>query len=199
MPDPAVAALVLAAGESSRMGRPKALLDFGGETAIARMLRVLREAGVARIACVLSRRLAGLVHVDGVTIALNPDPARGQASTIRVGLANLDPALDAFLLCPVDVPLFAAADVRALLDAFASRQPGIEIVAPSDGRRRGHPVLFAKALRREFLALADGAPAHSVIRARPERVAHVLRANVELFSDLDTPGDYAAALARIMG
>src|SRR5207237_1164973 len=116
--------------------------------------------------------------------------------SIRIGLANLEPASAAFLLCPVDVPLFEADDVRALVAAFAAKAPAIGIVVPGNGKERGHPALFAASLAAEFRALADSDPGNAVLRKDPARVLHLALPNPELYADIDDEKDYAAALAR---
>lgn len=191
-----VSALVLAAGASSRMGEPKALLDLAGEPALARMLRVLRDVPIDHVVVVLrdvTPKLRRAVALEHVTTAINVAPDGGQLTSLRIGLANLAATSDAFLVCPVDVPLFEAADVRALLDAWHSRDEGRSIVVPSHGGKRGHPALFARALKDEFLALQDGEPANVVVRKDPSRVVHVTLDNEWLVRDLDTPQDRDAA------
>jgi molybdenum cofactor cytidylyltransferase len=197
-----VAAIVLAAGASRRMGRDKALLDLHGEPALARMLRVLRESEVDQIVVVtrdVRSPLRAAVNLEGVTTAINSDTAAGQTRSIRIGLANVSPSAAAFLLCPVDVPLFDARDVRELIAAYFDRPTGSphRIVVPSDGARRGHPALFAAELRDEFRALADSDPAHLVIRKDRSRVLHIATHNPELFLDLDDDAQYRAALERL--
>jgi len=194
--------LVLAAGRSRRMGRDKALLDLGGEPALGRIVRVLREAQIARIVVVTGEvrsALRHLVNLEGVTTAINTEPDAGQTRSIRIGLANTPLATHGFLLCPVDVPLFEVADVRALIDAFLAAMPDSQrtIVAPGDGARRGHPTLYAAQLREEFRALRDSEPAHSVIRKDPKRVLHVDTGNPELYLDLDDEVAYRAAMERL--
>jgi len=201
-----VTAIVLAAGESARMGTDKALLEFHGETALARMIRVLKEVPVGRIIVVLREHSRALREVDlvGVSSALNIDAARGQTSSIRIGINNLGspgklvPGDSAFLLCPVDVPLFQAEDVRALVDKWHGEagigEPEPSIVVPSHDGRRGHPVLFDMTLADEFRRLADSDPAHVVLRRDAGRVAHVVRDNPYLVTDLDTPAQYQEAL-----
>jgi molybdenum cofactor cytidylyltransferase len=194
-----VVAVVLAAGRGERMGADKALLDLGGEPALSRMIRVLREAGVSQIVVVLREVRAAhrrALHLEGLTTALNPDPAAGQLASIRIGLANVRTRADGFLLCPVDVPLFDVDDVRALLAGFAAAGDEIAIVVPSDGRRRGHPALYAASLAAEFRALEPASPPNAVVRRDPARVLHVPLANPELYSDLDSKADLGAALER---
>lgn len=191
-----VSALVLAAGASTRMGEPKAPLDLGGEPALSRMLRVLRAVPIDHVVVVLravTPPLRRAIALDSVTTAINVAPDGGQLTSLRIGLANLAAASEAFLVCPVDVPLFEVADVRALVDAWRSRSERQSIVVPSHGGKRGHPALFARALKDEFLALADGEPANVVVRRDPARVVHVVSDNAWLVRDLDTPRDRDAA------
>ncbi len=199
---PRVAAIVLAAGRSTRMGQDKALLDLDGEPALGRMLRVLRSAGVYRI-IVVTRPVGAALHkavdLESITTVVNLDASSGQTGSIRIGVQNLPADLDAFLLCPVDVPLFEAEDVRALCAAFAARPTGVAIVVPSVGDRRGHPALFAAPLAAEFRALGDGEPGHAVVRRDASRVMHVALRNPALVADLDTPEDLARAMDRHRG
>ncbi|MBI4881463.1 MAG: nucleotidyltransferase family protein [Planctomycetes bacterium] len=196
----AVAALVLAAGRSSRMGVPKALLDLDGESALERVLRVLGEAGVRELLVVVDpaqEDVVGALRGRPFAVVENPAPESGQSGSIRRGLARISRAASAFLLCPVDVPLFEAADVRALLEAREHGAPRPAIVLPTFRGRRGHPVLCDSSLAPEFLALGEDEPAHNVIRRDPARVLQVELGNGELVADLDTPEDYQEALSRL--
>ena len=194
-----VSAIILSAGDSERMGSPKALLRFGDETALSRMLRVLREAQVDQIVVVLKREIAAVersCNLEGLTTVINPAPERGQTGSIRIGTRNLSARCRSFLLCPVDQPLFEAQDVRDLLSELERATAEISIVVPSFGQRRGHPVLFRRELAAEFHALGDDTPAHTVIRKDPLRVLHWITDNPELVTDLDTPEAYEEALRR---
>ncbi len=200
--NPSISAIVLAAGRSTRMGRPKALLDLNGEPALGRVLRVLREVPVTQVIVVLNPVQSDVrraVSLEGVTTAVNVDPDAGQTSSIRIGTQNLSDRADAFLICPVDVPLFEVEDVRALIDGYRARAEGTSIVVPSVGGQRGHPVLFDRSLAPEFRALGDGEPAHAVIRRDRGRVCHVETTNASLVLDLDTPEDYARAVTTLRG
>ncbi|MFG0316149.1 MAG: NTP transferase domain-containing protein [Planctomycetota bacterium JB042] len=195
-------AIVLAAGRSSRMGTDKALLDLGGEPALGRVIRILREVPVSRVVVVLRPIGAALrrsVDLTGVTTAINVDPESGQSASLRIGWKNVESSADAVVLCPVDVPLFEADDVRSLLAAFRSRPDGARIVAPSVDGRRGHPVVFSTDVAREFAALGPDEPAHGIVRRDPARVVHVPSTNRWLVDDLDTPEEYAEAVRALEG
>lgn len=198
-----VAAVILAAGRSSRMGCQKALLDLRGESAFRRIRQRFHDAGIRDHHAVLSPAIAEPLRRAGdladLAVVINAAPDAGLAGSLRLALPALSDALDAFLICPVDVPLFEADHVRALCDGFAAAAPPIAIVAPTDGTRRGHPVLFARRLVPEFLALTADEPPHRVIRRDPERVLHVRIDHPGPFCDLDTPDDYARALSQLGG
>lgn len=190
-------AIVLAAGAGRRMGGAKALLELGGETALQRCLRALREGGCDELRVVLgpASESARAALPGDVDVVSNPQPETGQTGSLKRALARGAGRGDVFLLHTVDHPLAQAADVRALLDAAAHRAPGQRIVLPLVGGRRGHPALFDTALAAEFLALGDDEPAHRVPRRDPSRVLELPLANEWLVRDLDTPEDLAAARA----
>jgi len=189
-------AVLLAAGAGRRMGGCKALLDLGGRPALSHALDALRDGGVESVRVVLGHQAHDVkerVDLSGCDVVVNPQPERGQTSSLRAGLALAPWATDAWLLHTVDHPLVEASDVAALLAAWKMRDAQTEILAPSTGSRRGHPVVFAAALAREFEALGDEDAAHQVIRRNPERVQHLVLASPWLVHDLDTPDDLAAA------
>jgi CTP:molybdopterin cytidylyltransferase MocA len=201
-------AIVLAAGRGRRLGTTpgirggKALIDLGGRFALARCLDALSAGGADELRVVLgddADDVAAALGPTSATLLVNEDRDRGQTSSLRVGLADGPGAGEAFLLHTVDHPLARAEDVAALLAAFATRPPGVSIVAPSVDGRRGHPTAFAADLADEFLALADDEPAHTVVRRDSGRVLHVEMDDPWLVRDIDTPEDLAAARAAVTG
>ena len=153
-----IVAVVLAAGAGARLGGvAKALLDAGGETFLARIVATARGAGAgARV--VVGAPFADAVAAEaarlGAAVVVNPDPARGMASSIACGFAGLDAARA--LLWPVDHPFVRAATVAALLADDA------DVVVPRHDGRGGHPVAVGRGV---FAALAAGAaPARDVLR-----------------------------------
>jgi len=192
-------ALLLAAGRGRRLGGPKALLDLGGMTALERCLRALRAGGADELRVVLghsareARAALSAEVAAGVEFVINPDPDRGQTSSLHAGLAAGPGSGECFALHTVDHPLLHARDLSALLSAFAQRGRKQQIVVPIVGGRRGHPALFQSQLAAEFAALRDDEPGHAVVRRDPSRVLEVPSGNIWLVRDLDTPEDLAAA------
>lgn len=196
MEPPLVVPVVLAAGASQRMGEPKALLDFGGRTALARIVGTCRDAGVADPLVVVghdSDRVVPEAERLGCAVVVNLDPDQGQGSSLQAGVGALPDEAAAFLIWPVDAPRVSPGTVRALVEAWdASGRPGIAV--PRHAGRRGHPALVAAPLAEEFLALDPGRPAHEVIRRDPARVREVDVRDAAVLDRLDSPSDYEAAL-----
>lgn len=190
--------IILAAGASTRMGQPKALLDFDGKSALDLVLEAVKGLGLPIVVLGAAReeilsRLLPKMTVDGVKVVFNEHPERGQTSSLKTGLAALPGSSSAFLFHPVDFPLVTPADVARLV-ATASEHSDKALFIPSHAMRRGHPVLCRRDVAAEFLALPDEAPARDVIRARPERIAHVEFPEAFILMDMDTPRDYAGCL-----
>lgn len=193
---PTIAALILAAGYSSRMGRSKPLLPFGGQTALARVVDSFRQAGIDRIAVVTghqAEQLEPLLRELGVEAIANPAYQRGMYSSVQAGIAALPAAVDACLLLPVDIPLVRPATIAALAANFAA-QP-TPITYPRFGGRRGHPPLIARSLFAEILAGKGDGGLHALLQTHQAADVDVLDEGIVL--DMDTPEDYAqlAALA----
>ena len=196
-----VPAVVLAGGRSSRMGRPKALLPAGAETFVGRIVRTLRDGGVSGVVVVAPAGdlAAGIAAARArlrppPPVVANPDPARGQLSSLLVGLEAVDrPGVDAALVTLVDVPLVTAATVRALLDRYRRTRAPIVRPARPDGPGHGHPVVFGRAL---FAALRRRDPATGakpVVRAHEAEAEDVVVDDPGAFTDIDTPEDYRRA------
>jgi molybdenum cofactor cytidylyltransferase len=173
-----IGAVVLAAGGSSRMGSPKALLTTAAGTTFA----TLRDAGVDAVRVVAA---PGAFPVeDPVT---NPDPSRGMLSSVQCGLRALPEGCDAILVWPVDHPLVTSSTVAAMIAAFRADDP--PIVVPVHGGRRGHPVLFASRVVPELLSADPGIGARRVVHAHSDRLELPV-ADPGILDDIDTPDDY---------
>jgi molybdenum cofactor cytidylyltransferase len=188
-----VAAIVLAAGAGTRMGgRPKALLTVDQQTFIARVVDTARRAGVSRLVVVLGHAADEVERALGdaadVTVALNPEPARGQLSSLKVGLREAAEC-DGALAWPVDHPLVRTATVTQVL-AEAARHPGKAVVPRFEGRG-GHPTFFPRTLFSALMSLPDEAGARGLFERHPEAVLRIDVEDPGVRHDIDTPADYA--------
>jgi molybdenum cofactor cytidylyltransferase len=197
-----LAAIILAAGESSRMGSPKALLtDPEGDSFVARVARTFVEAGIGNLIIVTGRHHDDVARAvanvrDVVRIVRNDAPERGQLSSLWVGLDAVQPLdPDAVLMTLVDVPFVTAATVRAVVDAW--RRTGAPIVRPAIGERHGHPVLFDRAVLPELRRAPLDQGAKAVVHAHAGELVDVAVEDEGAVTDIDTPGDYEDAVKRL--
>jgi molybdenum cofactor cytidylyltransferase len=191
-----IPAVILAAGFSTRMGRDKALLEVPGDGSfLSRLARTFVSAGCSRVIAVVGarsvERITAVVDREAlpVTLVLNPDPARGQLSSLREAIVALERGTPrGILVCPVDQPLVAAQTVALLLDAW-SRTRAL-IVRPSREGRHGHPVVFDARILPELMAADLGGGARPVVRAHAAETVDVEVEDPGAFEDVDTPEDY---------
>jgi len=205
--------VVLAAGESKRMGAPKALLpDGAGRLFITRVLHTFCAAGLTDLTVVtgtLHEPIVRAVAADPpravVRFARNPDPGRGQLSSVLTGLDEADaPGVSAILLTLVDVPFVATATVRTVVDAFErTRAPIVRPMARRSGEaaeagvrddRHGHPVLFARSLFDELRRADPALGAKAVVRAHATRILNLEIDDEGALLDLDTHDEYERAV-----
>jgi len=188
----AVGAVLLAAGAGSRLGhRPKALLELGGVPLVRRALIALSGAGVDEVVVVTGHHamlVEPLVREFPVTLAHNPRPEDGQASSVLTGLAALSARLDAVIVALADQPLVNADDITTLVRAFKQREGAAMVVPRIDGQP-GNPVIFDAALREEWLAGGASAACRSWRERHPERVRWLDVDNAHFRVDIDTPDD----------
>jgi molybdenum cofactor cytidylyltransferase len=200
--DTMVPAIILAAGASSRMGRPKALLpDASGTPFVARLARALLDGGAEDLIVVVApstgHRIGEALAAAGVAarLAVNADPSRGQLSSILTGLAVADhPGVQAVLVHLVDQPFVDPDTVRKVLAAHrASRAP---VVRPRIGDRHGHPVLFDRRVFEELRRVDPAVGARAVVRAHLADAVAVVVADQGAIADIDTPEDYERIVGR---
>ncbi len=184
-------ALVLAAGESRRMGMPKPLLRFGETTFLEQILSVLRHSDVDGSTVVLGARadmVRASADLSGVDVVVNEDYPEGQLSSLVKGLKSLPNDTDAMLLCLVDHPFITTEIIDRLTDAF--RKAPRPIVLPVFNGRRGHPTLFAKALFSELVNAPRDKGARHVVSSNEDEVLEVDVFDRAVLTSIDTPQDY---------
>jgi molybdenum cofactor cytidylyltransferase len=190
------AGIILAAGESSRMGRDKALLPYRGSTFLNHLISLLLPR-VEPLIVVLGHHAreiaAGLPAAPDLRVVLNPDYPRGMLTSMQAGLSALRDA-PAILFTLVDLPAVRAETVDLLVAEFFRKDTGLAI--PRYHGQRGHPVLLSQPVAREILALAPGSSAKEVIHAHREEASFVDVNDPGVLRDIDLPADYEALLGE---
>jgi molybdenum cofactor cytidylyltransferase len=188
-----IVAVVLSAGESSRMGRPKALLPIDGQTFIDRIVGALKQGGVERIVVVLGFNAEELrrriTHLP-VEILVNPDYQQGQLSSLQVAVRHLQAAKDCvgMMVHLVDHPYIDPKLVRLMLQRFDESK--FSIVVPRHQGKRGHPVIFSRPLFDELLNAPLDQGAKAVVNAHRQDTLEIDTDDVGITLDIDTPELY---------
>jgi molybdenum cofactor cytidylyltransferase len=188
-----IAPVILAAGNSKRMGYPKALLPLGEEIFLTRILRIMREAGLARPRLILGRDADLIIARIGdyqADILVNPDPDRGQLSSIQLGISGLPEQFEAAMLWPVDQPAISLELTRRLTELFVTND--CRIAVPFHGGKRGHPAIFQKTLFHEFMDAPMEKGAKGIISRYESETCFLPTDESAAFTDIDTPSEYRA-------
>jgi molybdenum cofactor cytidylyltransferase len=191
-----ISGVILAAGSSSRLGRPKQLLDLGGVPLLTHVLRNAAASSLDQVVLVLgyeATAIANAVGEWGQRIVINPDFAAGQSTSLRLGLTSIDPASDAVMFLLGDQPQVGPEIIDAIIAAF--RASGAAIVAPTYGGRRGNPVLFAQELFPKLATVEGDRGARGLLLELHDQVDTIAVSAGPPPRDIDTEEDYAALLA----
>jgi len=184
-----LAVAILAAGESRRMGTPKALLPYRGKTFVEHLLEVTRHPRVGLVRVVLGAGADAIrdnLRLDPATIVVNPNWPKGQLSSICAAIESLSGrGTEGLMLCPVDHPLISAALVKRLIEEFDSS--GKLIVLPTYRGRRGHPVIFRASLYDQLLASSPEVGARQVVWAHAAEVVEVATEEEGVVLNLNDP------------
>jgi molybdenum cofactor cytidylyltransferase len=200
------AALILAAGESRRMGSPKALLRYAG----ASFLDTLIGALAPRCSPVVVVLGAAADDVRAAarrpaTFVVNAEWKRGQTTSMQCGLRAVPPEAEGVLFTLVDHPAVAPATIDALLDRWDRPSPLVAchsslnrelLRVPRYGGRRGHPIWFSRELIAEFLALPESGAARDVVRRHAADTGFLDLDDPGIVADIDRPADYAALIGE---
>ena len=193
MPDPGgiVPAIVLAAGQSTRMGRNKLLIELDGRPLLLRAIDALQAAGLREIVVVTGHESDEVVAACGelgptLKLVHNPEYTSGRATSVQAGLQALPPSSAGVLVMPGDVPFVKPGLIRTLLAEFAAT--GL-ITFPVVGGRKGHPVIFPAAEFGLLQGLLGDQTLHDYLLSSPARVRAVESDDQGCLRDFDTPGD----------
>jgi len=192
-----VAAILLAAGRSSRMGAFKPLLPFGNKTVIECCIDYLREGGVEEIVVVLGHRADDIrQHVSGVKFAVNPDPDSPMGASIGAGARALPESAQATLIALVDHPAVPPTAVATLLDSW---KRGARLVIPTWQGHGGHPVLVDLGFKAELLNLPESGGLRAFFEAHRDEVTRVPVDSPFIARDMDTWDDYTSLHKEVTG
>ena len=187
-----ISAIVLAAGESRRMGQPKMLLPWGESTVLGQVISVLRSAGVEDIVTVTGgfrEQVEAIATRKGSLVVFNPEYAGNEMlSSIQCGLRSLKAEAEATLICLGDQPQVQERSVRRVTETFEKSRS--RLVVPSYQMRRGHPWLVARSLWGEILAMMSPQSPRDLLNAHSNEIEYVNVDNPSILQDLDTPEDY---------
>jgi molybdenum cofactor cytidylyltransferase len=188
--------IVLAAGASTRMGEPKALLEVDGTTFLERAVHLLREAGCRYVIAVVNDDdwIERLADVSGAAVIINDAENAEQIDSLRLGIANLPDDSHGVMVLPVDFPRIKAETAARLAAEFA--RSDAPILNPSYNGVSGHPVIFARSILPELLAPDLPAGARTVIDAHAGEAAVIEVDDPGVVIDVDTRADYQQHVER---
>ncbi|HAA76473.1 TPA: molybdenum cofactor cytidylyltransferase [Candidatus Latescibacteria bacterium] len=186
-----IAAVVLAAGLSRRMGRPKQLLPFGEDTVLQTVVKMLQSVPVERVVVVLGYKAVAVRESlpEGVEYVVNANYTEGMFTSVLAGLGAIEKDADGMLMLLGDQPQITAEVTRAVKDRFHRTEKGI--VIPEVEGRRGHPVAIDINRYGDRIRGLDGAEGlKPVVRGYPDDTDVVCWDDASILRDMDTPEDY---------
>ena len=193
-----IAATILSAGASSRMGFPKALLAYHHGTFLQSILDATAAAGIHRRIVVVGPNPDKILEkhdLRDVTVVTTECFDAGPIGSIRAAVREVQAhPVDGILVWPVDMPHVTIATVETLVDAF--RESEAAIAVPMFEGRGGHPVIFGREVFDELLRAPDSEGARAVVRADPSRVLRVAVPDSAVVEDLNTPSEYRTLKRR---
>ncbi len=202
------AGVILAAGDSSRMGRDKALLPWpppaagqatSQETFLSAAIRSLAR-GTEFVVVVVGKNeaaLAPIIYAHGASLVANPDPSRGQFSSLQVGLREvLNHGRDAAMVTLVDRPPVNPATIKTLHDAFEVADQNIWAVVPDFSGKHGHPYLAGREMIEKFLRVPPTSIARDIEHQHQAHIQYLQVDDPLVVLNINTPEEYAALVGR---
>jgi molybdenum cofactor cytidylyltransferase len=192
-----IAGIILSAGASRRMGTPKGLLRLENETFLDRLIRLFSDVA-SPVIVVLGHHAeqirSSIERAAQAVIVVNPDPERGMLSSLQCGLQAVPHEAEAVMFTPVDHPHLQLSTIKELVGQFeAHRAP---VITPSYQGQHGHPVLIARPLIAELLALPPQAQASEVIHRYRSQTSYIEVDDPAVTQDIDDPTAYAELVAQ---
>lgn len=186
-----VSAILLAAGEAKRMGKPKLLMPLGKTTILEQTIDNLLNSAVSEVIVVVgfkAEQVTKKIATKPVKIAINPNYHQGMSTSIIAGLNLVDAGAKAVMLALADQPFVDSKTINRLIEEFSSHDKGIAV--PVHRGRRGHPVIFAIKYKEELLGLKGDIGGRQIINQHPEDILEVAVDSEGINIDIDTMSDY---------
>ena len=198
MVDKTLVGIVLAAGESRRMGQPKQLLPFGERTILERVVDTLLAAGVGEVVVVLghlAERVRAVLGDRPVRAVINESYRQGMLSSVKCGVGAVGTEYDAILIALGDQPHIECAVVSEVMHAYRAGNAGI--VIPRYGEKKGHPIIISLQKYREAIVnLPEDVGLNALMQEHADDVRLLDVATEDIIRDIDVPDDYTRELAR---
>jgi molybdenum cofactor cytidylyltransferase len=190
-----IAAIVLAAGQSRRMGTQKLLLPFAGQTVIAHLLDQIKQSHCEQILVVVSSNnlLHSVLLEKEVDVVENPDAFSDMLGSVRIGLQNLSVDCEAAIITPGDFPLIQTALINEMIAVFRARN---QIVVPVYKEQRGHPLLVPRRYFHEVLTSYDNVGLRGLLQSHANDLCELKVDATGVLQDIDVPADYQEALKK---
>jgi molybdenum cofactor cytidylyltransferase len=191
-----LSAILLAAGESKRMGKPKQLMPLGSSTVVEQAIDNLLNSTVDEIIVVLGYRaeeITKTIAAKPVKIIVNPNYQQGMSTSIIAGLILVDHQAQAVMLALGDQPLVDSQTINRLIDEFHKHDKGIAV--PTYHGRRGHPIIFAIKYKSKLLELEGDIGGREIIKQHPDDILEVAVDSESVIADIDTRDDYQSQLS----
>jgi molybdenum cofactor cytidylyltransferase len=184
-------AIILAAGESQRMGKPKPLLKFEDKTFLEQIISVLKLSDADRITVVLGAEAETIkksIDLSGTNIVINKDYQKGQLSSLIAAIEDTPEQTKAMLICLVDSPFITKEVVNKIISKF--KETNNPIIVPVFNKERGHPTLFSRSLFNELLGAPEEQGARYVLYSNEEKILELETSESGILIGIDTPADY---------
>jgi len=195
---PLISVVILAAGESKRMGQPKQLMPLGGSTILEQTVDNYLNSEVNEVIVVLGHRaeeMSQLLDGKPVMVAVNPAYRQGMGTSIAVGLSLIGAQAQGVMLALAEQPFIDRRAINQLIAAFGAHDKGI--VIPSYNDQRGHPVIFASKYREELLGLTGDIGGRQIISRHPDDILEIAVDCEGIITDIDTWDSYQLEISKL--
>ncbi|MGB9680535.1 MAG: DVU_1551 family NTP transferase [Thermoanaerobacteraceae bacterium] len=186
-----IGAIILAAGQSSRMGKNKALLPINNKTFIEEEINLFHDFGIDKIVVVTgynTEEIHRVISSEQVMEIHNPDPSRGMFSSVCLGVKHIASMCDAFFVLPVDIPLIRNCTLKLVLETWLNDRS--RIIIPTFENQRGHPPLFPSSVAEKLLSWDGKNGLQGFLENYKTHIVEVFTPNEYMLLDVDTPQDY---------